>query len=145
MVSICKFHKASSLAIMGPSRCRQEHLPAPARRRRCADNRAVLLEDVGSGHARRRPPYDHAPAPIGFIFQSFNLLPTLSAEENVALPLLLDGVSTAEAGRRAVALPLARQYAAPPHARAEQALWRRAAAHGDCPRPGDRAGFAAGR
>ena len=29
---------------------------------------------------------------IGFIFQAFNLIPTLTALENVALPLELDGV-----------------------------------------------------
>ena len=38
---------------------------------------------------------------IGFIFQFFNLLPTLTALENVALPFVLDGRSTEEAEQRA--------------------------------------------
>jgi putative ABC transport system ATP-binding protein len=38
---------------------------------------------------------------VGFIFQAFNLLDVLSAQENVALPLLIDGVAEAEAMRRA--------------------------------------------
>ncbi|HET7004847.1 MAG TPA: ABC transporter ATP-binding protein [Candidatus Binatia bacterium] len=41
---------------------------------------------------------------IGFIFQFFNLLPTLSAAENVALPFVLDGRSKSEADQRAAAL-----------------------------------------
>ena len=38
---------------------------------------------------------------IGFIFQFFNLLPTLTVAENVALPLLLDGARQSHASRTA--------------------------------------------
>ena len=51
------------------------------------------LSDDGRTLLRRRR--------LGFIFQTFNLLPTLTAEENVALPLELDGVPSPEARERA--------------------------------------------
>lgn len=41
---------------------------------------------------------------IGFIFQSFNLLPTLSAVENVALPLNFQGMAKSERIKRAEAV-----------------------------------------
>ncbi len=54
---------------------------------------ATLSDDQRTITRRRR---------IGFIFQAFNLLPILSAEENVSLPLEFDGVTSAEARRRAL-------------------------------------------
>jgi putative ABC transport system ATP-binding protein len=42
-----------------------------------------VLSDHNTTIVRRRN--------VGFVFQFYNLLPTLSAEENIALPLLIDG------------------------------------------------------
>jgi putative ABC transport system ATP-binding protein len=50
--------------------------------------------DPGARTAWRR---DHA----GFVFQSFNLMPALTATENVAIPLLIRGTPHAEALERA--------------------------------------------
>jgi len=55
-------------------------------------NLASLDDDQRTLLRRRR---------IGFIFQSFNLMQTLTAVENVALPLELDGVGRKEAFERA--------------------------------------------
>ncbi|MUT66998.1 ABC transporter ATP-binding protein [Paenibacillus sp. NEAU-GSW1] len=41
---------------------------------------------------------------LGFVFQQFNLLDTLTVEENVALPLLLDSVNAKETNRRVQAV-----------------------------------------
>jgi putative ABC transport system ATP-binding protein len=46
---------------------------------------------------------EHRNETIGFVFQSFNLVPVLSALENVMLPLQIKGASTAEAKKLALA------------------------------------------
>jgi putative ABC transport system ATP-binding protein len=48
-----------------------------------AGNRLSILKDKQITQIRRRN--------VGFVFQFFNLLPTLTAEENITLPLLIDG------------------------------------------------------
>jgi len=41
---------------------------------------------------------------IGFVFQAFNLLPSLNAAENVSIPLIINGVKRAVAERKAIAV-----------------------------------------
>ena len=41
---------------------------------------------------------------IGFVFQAFNLLPSLTAAENVSIPLIINGMKRAEAERKAITL-----------------------------------------
>lgn len=52
---------------------------------------ATLSDDDRTIIRRRR---------LGFIFQSFNLLPMLTAAENISLPMELDGISSAAAAER---------------------------------------------
>jgi putative ABC transport system ATP-binding protein len=40
---------------------------------------------------------------VGFVFQSYNLIPALTAQDNVMVPLLIDGVNRKEARARAAA------------------------------------------
>ena len=60
-----------------------------------AERELATLDDSALTIFRRRQ--------IGIVFQAFNLIPVLSACDNVALPLLLDGVARRDAVARATA------------------------------------------
>ncbi|WP_280184049.1 ABC transporter ATP-binding protein [Nocardia cyriacigeorgica] len=59
-------------------------------------------EEIGSLDEERQS--DFRRHRVGFVFQFFNLLPTLSAWENVAIPKLLDGTGLRKAKPRALEL-----------------------------------------
>jgi putative ABC transport system ATP-binding protein len=61
---------------------------------------AVLGEDLG--RLSGRPLVRFRGKKIGFVFQQYNLLPALSAAENAAIPLLIDGVPRRSAIARAL-------------------------------------------
>jgi putative ABC transport system ATP-binding protein len=52
-------------------------------------------------HMRSREKLDFRAKNIGFVFQAYNLLPSLNAVENVSIPLIINGVKRQEAERRA--------------------------------------------
>jgi putative ABC transport system ATP-binding protein len=89
------------VAIMGPSGSGKSTLmhllgalDTPTSGRALFDGRDLnALSDRERSYLRRTR--------IGFVFQFFNLLPTLKGAENVALPLLLDGWSRGQAIREA--------------------------------------------
>src|SRR6266542_6556975 len=68
------------------------------------DGGTVLVddEDIHAMSDKRRT--EHRAHRMGFIFQSFNLIPVFTAEENVELPLLLIGAAARESRRRARAM-----------------------------------------
>ena len=59
----------------------------------------VLGEDVGKLSNGGKVAFRRVN--VGFVFQSFNLLPSLTAAENVAVPLLINGVNRTEAVAKA--------------------------------------------
>jgi len=89
------------LAIMGPSGSGKSTLLHILGGVDVPTSGKVLLEDTDLGSLNDDQRTLIRRTRMGFIFQSFNLLPAFTAEENVALPLELGGVSAAEARRRA--------------------------------------------
>jgi putative ABC transport system ATP-binding protein len=85
------------IAIMGPSGCGKTTLLNVLSGIDEPTSGIVTIDDkslfTASDNERSRMRAEY----LGFIFQDFNLLPVLSAVENVELPLLLLGISAGEA------------------------------------------------
>ena len=77
-------------AIMGPSGSGKSTLPLP---RRAGHGRSggVLIGDTDITRLKDKQLTGLRRSAIGFVFQSFNLLPTLTAAENIELPLRIAG------------------------------------------------------
>jgi putative ABC transport system ATP-binding protein len=78
-------------ALMGPSGCGKSTLLHLCGAMDLPTSGSVAIENVGLGHLTDSQLTRLRRSRIGFVFQFFNLLPTLTVLENVALPLQLAG------------------------------------------------------
>jgi putative ABC transport system ATP-binding protein len=91
------------VAIMGPSGCGKTTLLNCVSGLDRVNAGSVHIDgvDLASMSDRQRTAY--RAQSMGFIFQTYNLLPVLSAVENVELPLVVSGVGTGQARKLALA------------------------------------------
>jgi putative ABC transport system ATP-binding protein len=97
-----RIKRGEIVAIVGPSGCGKTTLLHCLSGLEDYDAGQVRLEGEDLAQLSDRQKADHRARRVGFVFQSYNLLPVLNALENVELPLLLAGRSAAEARRRAM-------------------------------------------
>jgi putative ABC transport system ATP-binding protein len=91
------------VAIFGPSGSGKTTLLLLAAGLLRADAGSVRFEGNDLAAMPKREVLSYRRTKLGFVFQSFNLVAGLTAEENVAMPLLLRGEHHREARRRALA------------------------------------------
>ena len=85
------------VAIMGPSGSGKSTLLTIAGSLEEASSGQVLVEGIDLATTSRSDRATMRRRSIGYVFQDFNLLPGLTAVENVTLPLELDGVRAKDA------------------------------------------------
>ena len=89
------------VAIMGPSGCGKTTLLNTASGLDDPTGGSVVIEGTDLATLGDNDKTEHRAKRMGFIFQFYNLLPVLSAVENVELPLLVSGTRPSEARERA--------------------------------------------
>src|SRR5688572_2868880 len=94
--------RGEMVAIMGPSGCGKTTLLNCLSGLDAIDGGEVVIDGTPLGSMSDRARTDYRARRMGFIFQFYNLMPVLTAVENVELPLLVARVSAKEARRRAL-------------------------------------------
>jgi putative ABC transport system ATP-binding protein len=89
------------LMLVGPSGCGKTTLISVIAGILDQDDGECLIFGQNVNHMGQRDKTRYRGQHIGFVFQAFNLLPPLTAAENVAVPLLINGVGRREAIDRA--------------------------------------------
>ncbi|MCO6452197.1 MAG: ABC transporter ATP-binding protein [Caldilineales bacterium] len=90
------------VAIMGPSGCGKTTMLNCLSGLDEFDEGEVFIEGVNLQEMGDRKRTSYRAERMGFVFQTFNLLPVISAVENVELPLLVSGVKPKDARQRAL-------------------------------------------
>jgi putative ABC transport system ATP-binding protein len=93
--------RGEMVAIMGPSGCGKTTLLNCLSGLDVIDSGRISVEGVDLSTMSDDKKTEHRARRMGFVFQFYNLLPVLSAVENVELPLLVSGISAKEARRKA--------------------------------------------
>jgi putative ABC transport system ATP-binding protein len=96
-------HTSELVALFGPSGSGKTTLLLLAAGLLRPDSGEVRFEDRDLGTLSKADALEYRRTKLGFIFQNFNLVPGMDAEENVMLPLLLRSVDNREASKRALA------------------------------------------
>ena len=94
--------RGEMLAIMGPSGCGKTTLLNCLSGLDEIDSGQVVIDGVVLHELPDDERSDYRARRMGFVFQLYNLLPVLSAVENVEMPLLISGVGATEARRRSL-------------------------------------------
>ena len=99
-----KVKKGEMVAIMGPSGCGKTTLLNCLSGLDSTDSGRILVEEMELHKLPDDQLSDYRAKRMGFVFQLYNLLPVLSAVENVEMPLLVSGTSSKEARGRSMEL-----------------------------------------
>jgi ABC-type lipoprotein export system ATPase subunit len=95
--------RGEMVAIMGPSGCGKTTLLNCLSGIDSIDGGEIVVDGRSLQTLSDRALTRYRAKQMGFVFQAYNLLPVLTAVENVEMPLLVGGISPNEARRRALA------------------------------------------